>query len=225
MRTKTLLLAAAAALAAGILSSSAQVYSANVVGYVNIPLANGYTLIANQMDYDGTGTNNNVNTVFGTNLVAGTIVFAWSPSLGSFNNASWINSKGTLKWSGDTNDVNIGLNAGQGVFVQSPATNTITVVGTVIQGTNVTGLTPGYNLVSSTAPRAGGLQGDLGYSPLAGDIVFFWDPVGQAYSQTFSYVNSKVSLKWTPSQPTNSVGQAVFIQTANTAWTNTFTVQ
>jgi len=65
MRTKTLLLAVGA-LAAGLVTSQAQpVYSANVVGYMNVPLPSGqYISMANQLDFDGTGTNNNVGTVF-----------------------------------------------------------------------------------------------------------------------------------------------------------------
>ena len=50
---------------AGLVSSNAQVYSANVVGYANVSLvgAAGYTLIANPFD-DGNGNNL-------TNLLAG----------------------------------------------------------------------------------------------------------------------------------------------------------
>src|SRR6267378_4268086 len=60
MRTKTLL--CAAALAAGVVSSMAQsnVYSLNVVGYVNKPFKNGlYTLVSNPLN----GTNNTLNTI------------------------------------------------------------------------------------------------------------------------------------------------------------------
>jgi hypothetical protein len=57
MKTKTLLIAAAA-LVAGIVSSEAQVYSANIVGYVNVSgNANQFALIANPLD-NGTNTGN-----------------------------------------------------------------------------------------------------------------------------------------------------------------------
>ncbi len=61
---------AAAALAAGLVTSNAQVYSANVVGYVNVPAAGGgsYTLAATPLDYDGTGTNDGNLNVIGTNV-------------------------------------------------------------------------------------------------------------------------------------------------------------
>ena len=53
---KKTLLIAAAALAAGVVTSQAQVYSANVVGYVNAVIpANQLTLVANPLD-DGTNT-------------------------------------------------------------------------------------------------------------------------------------------------------------------------
>src|ERR1039457_925793 len=45
MRTKTLVLIAAVALAAGILTSSAQTYSQNVVGYANVVTPNGGTYL------------------------------------------------------------------------------------------------------------------------------------------------------------------------------------
>src|SRR5690242_16700762 len=56
MKTKTLLIAAAA-LAAGIVTSQAQVYSQNIVGYANVttPGANQWACFANPLD---NGTNN-----------------------------------------------------------------------------------------------------------------------------------------------------------------------
>ena len=71
MRTKTLLLAGAA-LAFSLATSQAQVYSQNVVGYVNINVTNAVlACMSPALDADGTGTNNNVTTVCGTNLPAG----------------------------------------------------------------------------------------------------------------------------------------------------------
>src|SRR5262245_46238811 len=83
MRTKTLLLTAAA-LTAGVLSSFAQssnVYSVNVVGYINVTVAaNGYTFLANQL----TNSGNSVNTVLtngprsDVNGVLNTTLYAWN---------------------------------------------------------------------------------------------------------------------------------------------------
>ena len=58
MRTKTLLLTAAL-VAAGVVSSQAEVFSVNAVGYVNVPLVAGFTMIANPLN----NGNNNLNTI------------------------------------------------------------------------------------------------------------------------------------------------------------------
>jgi hypothetical protein len=218
---KTLLIAAAA-LAGSVISSHAQVYSQNIVGYINVPLTTGYTALANQLDFDGTGTNNTVATVFGTNLVAGSTVLAWETASSSYVPAGWVNSKGVVKWTGNTNAISAALNAGQGVFVQSPSANSLTLVGTVLQGSNVISLATGYNLVSSVAPIAGDLVTNLGYAPSVGDNVLLWSATSQSYTP-YGYVNSKGTLKWTPSSPQIAVGQSFFIQAAAAkTWTNTF---
>src|SRR5213075_206777 len=49
MRTKTTLLTAAL-VAAGALTSMAQVYSVNIVGYINLNIPKGFSMIANQLD-------------------------------------------------------------------------------------------------------------------------------------------------------------------------------
>ncbi len=70
MRTKTLLIAAAA-LAATVISSEAQVYSANVVGYVNVVLQGGYNLEANPFD-DGNG--NHLTNLINPSLPASEVI-------------------------------------------------------------------------------------------------------------------------------------------------------
>src|ERR1035438_3600699 len=68
MRTKTLLIAAAA-LAVGVASSMAQTYSLNVVGYVNLPIAaNHFWFLGNQLQTgsDVNQTNNDAIAVIHT---------------------------------------------------------------------------------------------------------------------------------------------------------------
>ncbi|HUC86042.1 MAG TPA: hypothetical protein VL970_12670, partial [Candidatus Acidoferrales bacterium] len=61
---KTLLIAAAA-LAVSVISSRAQVYSQNIVGYINVPeTAGALSLEAPQLDLDGTGTNNTLSSLY-----------------------------------------------------------------------------------------------------------------------------------------------------------------
>jgi len=156
--------------------------------------------------------------------VVGTQVEAWNPSLASFTAASWINSKGTLKWTGDTNSVNAALNVGGGVFIVSPSTNNLTLVGTVIQGTNIINLVSGYNLASSIPPISGTIDTNLNYSPSVGDQVEVWDIPSQSFVG-YNFINSKGTLKWSPSDPQISTGIPVFISTIAKGWTNTFIAQ
>jgi hypothetical protein len=218
---KTLLIAAAA-LAGSVISSQAQVYSQNIVGYINVPLVTGYTALANQLDYDGTGTNNTVATVFGTNLVKGTTVLAWETASAGYTSANWTSGRSGLTWVGNTNGISAALNEGSGVFVQSPSTNSLTLVGTVLQGTNLINLVTGYNLVSSVAPISGDIVTNLGFVPGQGDAVLLWNTTSQGYT-SYNYTKGRSGYSWVPSTPQIAVGQSFFIQAAAAeTWTNSF---
>jgi len=99
---KKTLLIAAAALAAGVISSQAQVYSLNVVGYVNQPIpANSYQIVGSQMinGSDANQTNGNINTTLINGLVSSPV-----PATGgnpSQNPALSTNSQ-ILLWNGIT---------------------------------------------------------------------------------------------------------------------------
>jgi hypothetical protein len=77
MRTKTLLLSAAALLAVGIASSQAQpVYSQNIVGYATLTAPGSqYTMMTVPFNI---GLTNGANEVFGTNIPAGSTILLYS---------------------------------------------------------------------------------------------------------------------------------------------------
>ena len=111
MRTKTLLVAAAA-LAAGLASTMAQaVYSQNVVGYVNIPVAAGTkVLIANQLQT----TNNTIGSLLPNPMVpAFSQLFKFS---GGFS--AYTMDDIDLAWVPDGLAT---LNPGEGAFYISPS--------------------------------------------------------------------------------------------------------
>jgi hypothetical protein len=155
MRTKTLLIAAAALVAATV-SSEAQVYSANVVGYANVVLpGHGATvLIANPFD-DGNG--NHLSNILSAPIPGGlsqSKIFYYSGGLISVN-------KTATGWGSD-----VQLPPGNGFYVQNgkPGANapalTNTFVGSVIPlaGSSVTNDIPaGYSLQGSTTPYAGNI--------------------------------------------------------------------
>jgi hypothetical protein len=216
MKTKTLLIAAAA-LAAGVMSSQAQgVYSQNIVGYINVPLSAGYTLVANQLDVDGTGTNNSIYTSVGTNLPTGSQIFAWNGT--TFNQSKLLASG---KWSANNSFFTNAVNPGSGIFIDVPTATNITLVGTVITGTNVYPVTTGYQVVAPSAAVTGGIKTALGYTPSTGDQVFVWN------GTTFTQHKYLASGSWSGGgEPTFTVGEAVFLDsTVNTNWTQTLNVQ
>jgi hypothetical protein len=165
---KTLLIAAAA-LAGSIISSQAQVYSQNVVGYANIPA------VTAGKDYLITvpfaiGASNGINEVFGTNLPPNSQVLIWSVASSSFSIALYDPT--------DPNNVGAGapvwyqsddatplvplptLPPGEGFFVVpgGPTTNTFAGAVAVNVGTsnNLALTQPGKDyLVASVVPYAG----------------------------------------------------------------------
>lgn len=229
MRTKTLLIAAAA-LAAGVFASQAQsnVYSANVVGYVTATIAPAgqYTLLANPLD---SGTNN----LIGLLDQAGTLpnktqVLIWDPVAQGFITAT----KGSGTW-----NTNLPIPPGTGFFVKSanaqaaPITNTF--VGNVIVspagGTNNVNLVTAYQLVGSGVPFNGTLN-DYLTSPtntvnLGGVLpnksqVAIWDVPSQGYITA-----TKGSGTWGTNLNLNP-GEGFFINSkAATNWVETLSIQ
>jgi hypothetical protein len=191
--------------AAGIASSFAQnVYSVNVVGYINLDLPAGFTIIANQLD--------NGNGNLATDLLA-------NPPVGitfyKFNGAGYDQVSFIGIWLGDTA---MTLAPGEGAFVQMPAAGTLTFVGEVMQGDLVNPLIAGYDIYSSMVPQTGALAADLGYTPEIGDNIYQWN--GAGYDQS-SFVGI-----WLPGDPTIDVGEAFWIQSASAKnWARTFNVQ
>ena len=214
MRTKTLLIAAAA-LAVGIISSEAQVYSQNVVGYVNLSVAaSGYTVVTMPLDYDGTGTNNTVSAIIGTNLPVGSSIQNWSGTGfagNSYSKKGWASPSQTY-------------NPGEGVFIYNPSNYVVslTIVGTVLQGgmTNGYVLPNSYSVVGGQFPVQGGISSTFGYIPSIGDSVQTWNGTG------FSG-NSYSKKGWGSGEPQLDVGQAVFLNTTNLnpVWGTNFIVK
>lgn len=214
MRTK-ILLGAAAALAAGLVASNAQVYSANVVGYANVVLQpnGGYTLIANPLD-DGNG--NQLTNILSSALPNKSQVLTWNGT--GYNTPI---TKGGGVWPSS-----VSLPPGTGFFVKTAGTTPITntFVGSVVvnSGSSVTNAVGnGYTLVGSAIPYAGDATVDtninLGNVLANKSQLLSWDPVGQTYTTPVT----KGGGAW-PSSFNIAVGQGFFIKTGTpTNWVET----
>jgi hypothetical protein len=212
MRTKTLL--GLALLAAGAVTAVAQsnVYSLNVVGYINIPVtANQNFLIANQL--------NTTNNTLGALIPNGPPGAIFQKFNGGFS--AFVFDDVDLVW---TPNGNTTINPGEGGFYKSPTATTLTFVGEVLQGSLTNTLPIGLQAIrSSIVPQAGLITTDLGLPGEPGDIL-------QTYNGGFSaFVFDDVDLVWTPSQPNIPVGASFFYKKAPTAtqsrWIRNFTVQ
>lgn len=222
MRTKTLLLTAALVVA-GAATSMAQsnVYSLNVVGYINIPLASGYNLIANQLD----GSNNVVSTVFPT-APDGAIVSKWNPATQSFKPGdTYYAGSG---WFDDSFTPSVTtLNPGEGFFLNNPGSaTTVTITGQVRQGTNSTTLNSNYGFFSSVPPVVSGFSTN-GFPAQDGMIVSTFSggsyhSVGTYYAGSGWFDDSFVAV-----DPAPAVGTGFLLLNPATAqtWTRAFVVQ
>jgi hypothetical protein len=231
MRTKTLL--CAAALAAGVVSSMAQsnVYSLNVVGYVNVSTRGGgnFSMIANPLN----NTASNGNDI--TNLFAvaqdGDSIFTWNPAAQDLGGTIYSFSSFLNAWDGHRL-----LRAGEAIFyLNAGANRTNTFVGEVLQGSytnpipSPTVLGSGnFNAYGSSAPLGGSFTNAIvGIVPSDGDSIFTWDQTAQDLSGTIASFSSFLNAWDNPSiQVPPGIGFFYLRAGGNqNAWVRNFTVQ
>ena len=235
---KKTLLIAAAALAAGIMTSQAQVYSQNVVGYANVvtPSAGANYLVCVPFKI---GVSNGANEVF-TSLPEFSQILIWSPITSRYTLSQTDTSSGT-GWSdaGFTPIPPPLLPVGQGFFLSPSAnnvTNTFAGAVAVNVGSNYVLTLPsaGANyLVGAVVPYAGSVtngnytgQGvNLNGLPEFSQVLI-WDPLTSKY--TLSQTDTSSGSGWSDAgftpvpPPTLNVGQGLFISPSanNATWTN-----
>ena len=218
MRTKTLLIAAAA-LVAGVISSQAQVYSQNIVGYYNVTVpTNGFALIGQQLNLDNT---NGISTIFSSGLVSdpngikNTEIYLWNTSAQQYQTLFYYNSADAASdWSGSAgwydgggNYYNTPLVPGESAFLYNYGNTvsnlTVTLVGTVPQTTNVYTIVQGYNLFSLATPISTNLVSELGNfsgtsdpNGINNDEIYLWNATAQQYQTLFYYNAADASSDW-----------------------------
>jgi len=231
MRTKTIIVGAAI-IAAGALSSMAQsnVFSLNTVGYYTLNLTNKFQMIANQLDADGTGTNNTIAGVLGTNLPNQSKVYIFSG--GAFTGTSQYSS-GLGVW-GNAAAANTVMQPGKGFFLFIPTAAVtpikLTIVGNVLGTNGVTNhfSTPyatGYNILASQVPVSSGVQTGLGLTPANQDFIYQFNPATQSVGAKHQY-SSALNSWGGGGEPVPAVGEAFWYnaKVAN-SWNQSFIVQ
>jgi len=226
MRTKALILTAVLGVAAAT-TASAQVFSQNAVGYYNLTLGSGFTMIANQLN----NGDNNLNTILPV-VPDGSTFLTWNAAGQMFSGgdihfagAGWFDSA-TITPSTTV------LGPGIGGFINLPvgASATVTMVGEVPQGTLTLDLAPNFQMISHMTPQELGMEAS-GFPAGDGDTILFWNPPAQSYDSAFIYF---AGAGWFDSaasvlaDPVPSLGEAMFynrgVGNGTATWTRNFSV-
>jgi|ERR1044071_2419934 hypothetical protein len=211
MRTKTLLLAAVLS-AASLYSSRAQVYSVNAVGYVNVTLDAGLSLICNPLKNTAGNQLNNILPL--TDADAGTTIYMFNGT--GFGNSTYLGT--AVGWTPNST-----VAPGQGIFISLAAGKTITFVGEVPQGTDSNlHMNAGLSLISSPVPQSLALDA-MGFPADAGDTVYFYRGTGgsKAYASS-TFLGTGVG--WLPAA-VPAVGEGFWVsRNAAADWNRNFSV-
>jgi len=198
------------------------VYSLNVVGYVNVPLVTGFNLVNVPLNVP---SGNTIEATFGTNVTDQTIVYQFLS--GHYTSTSTFFGPPTVPAGSQFWDTELTINPGLGVFVFSPGAQTVTFTGEVMQGSLANGYGHGFSILGSQVPQTGSLVSTLGLVPSDQSVVFTY--AGGYTSSTYFGVPTVPagSEFWDNGEPTISVAQAFFYNNAGVAssWNRTFTVQ
>lgn len=209
MRTKTLLLTAAVS-AVGLSSSMAQqVFSVNAVGFVNVSIPKGLSLVANPLK----AASNTVKDLFAVSP-DGTTVYKYdgvSFSINTLDLGAWGDEAQTLL-------------PGEGAFVRNIAAApiAITFVGEVMQGSLSNPIDgPGkLSIKSSQVPQAGKLVTDLQFPAVDGDTVYQYNNAAGQYD-----IHALDLGEWSGGEPVIALGEAFFVRKADKSdWKRTFSV-
>jgi subtilisin family serine protease len=175
---------------ASISSSSQQ--SCNTVGYVDVSIPSGQSMIANPLDVNGV---NYLGAVF-PSVPDGTTIYKWNDAAQSYDVSTFL--------SGVWSSPNLTLVPGEGAIIQ-PNSGAInhSYVGQVAQGYGVNPVPNLYSVRSSIVPQTGLVKTDLGLPVISGDTVMRMVN-GSFVTYTYS------SGSWSPSEPRVAIGESFF---------------
>jgi hypothetical protein len=217
MRTKALFVAAAF-VAAGIVSSMAQVYSDNVVGYVNATMVPGFNLITNPLD----AGDNTVQALLPGE--PGLKVYKFRANQTGYDIAEFVEFLGETLWQGP----NFEIAPGEGVFVLNPLAENlvVTFVGEIQDGMQTISVPEGFSIRSSIVPQAGALASQLAFPAVPTDLIYKWNKTTQSWTDgIFTLQEFLGEVMWSPSEPSLEVGEAFFVKKAGTVnWDRDFAV-
>jgi len=219
------------------------VYSLNVVGYINLTMPpNAYSLLANQL----TGSDKSIPAIFGTNYASGSSIFKWDSvaqqfaSSDSFYDVAHTGGAPAGWYDTSLNISTTTLSPGEAFFFYNNGNTaaSVTLVGQVTQGTTPVPVVAGYSFISLVPPVVADLStnGPLALPIANGNSYFTFDTASGNYSSSVSYFDVAhtggapagwydTSLNQPGILPAVGQGFVFFNNSTSTTWTNTFSVQ
>ncbi len=196
----------------------AQVYSVNMVGYINQSIPAGFSMIANQLN---NSPDNKIQSLFPA-PPANTAVYKFNGA--GYDSVSFTQGLGWDDGSG-TFTPTMTLNPGEGVFIFAPSAFTQTFVGEVALSSTVA-VRPGFQVISSALPQSLPLDGappaGLGFPVANGDFAYQFNGAGYDTSEFIQ------GIGWNPAPPVPDIGESFFFFGAtaagNRSWTRNFSV-
>jgi hypothetical protein len=204
--------------------AQSNVYSLNVVGYVNVVFPSGqFTVFVNPLN----NTNNSIANVFPASAVAdGSFLYDWNSGANDWNSPVTFNNPPGA-WDAPATQITPGhgfafFNADFG----SDRTNTF--VGEVIQGpfTNALNGNFQFNVVGSSAPIGGNFTNSVAGVPVDdGDFLYTWNSGLNDWNSPNTFNNPPGAWDSPGYQIPVAMGFALFKSGANANWVRNFTVQ
>jgi hypothetical protein len=223
MRTKSLL--GLALLAAGLSTAGAQVYSANVVGYVNVPLQLNKLSFISYPFQDPNGNYCITNTVVLDNSQDFAALYKWGGTQW-LAPAGWYGTDlGGTGW-----DTPLVISNGVGFFIVSAANSTLTFVGQVPQGTLSYNIPAGLSTLANQIPVTTNFPGATVGNDF--DAMYTWNQAGQQWNAPTGFYGTDLGGNGWDANPSGNgpvlnPADAVFYVNGGAAlnFTQNFTVQ
>ena len=205
--------------------SPAQVYSVNIVGYINLTVKPGLNLIVNQLEAISDDLSS-----FLPNPPDGTVVFRYDPFTGSYQDGiTFLDGVGWYATSSTkARNISKRIPVGEGFFIYVPtlSATTFTLVGEVLLA-STNQLPGGYSLKGSVIPQGDTLL-NLDFPSTENDRVYRWDADGQTFYPPSTF--SRDNPGWFPQDPSVRVGEGFLLfrdplfASPENAWVRIFTV-
>lgn len=190
--------------------AQSNVYSLNIVGYVNVPVTNGLLSLLSNPLKPSNGDYNITNTIkLDDANSGGSTIYQWNAGTSSWETFDYFSGFG---WFPDAPQP-----LGSGFFILPSFSQTITLVGEVQTGSSTNVIAPGLSLLGSKVPVAGNEPG--GAVGAGGDTLYTWDAganswVSQDYFDGYGWFDANSSGT---NGPALKVAEGIFILNNGTA--------